>query len=159
MRILGIGDMAATQAKGEGLKTLALGSSVALTLYDPESAAAGMAHVALPSSQLDPKLGAKMPGYFADTAVPALLRLFMNLENVSLKRTLVKLTGAACLPNAHSDMDIGWRTAQALTARLADQGLTVAAQDLGKTMNRSVSMEIGDGSLLIYAPGRGMWSL
>ncbi len=67
MKILGVGELGATAEPGNGLKTLALGSCVALLVLDPVSHCVAMDHIALPESMVSPEKAKTLPGHFADT--------------------------------------------------------------------------------------------
>ena len=71
---LGIGEYGVVNKPGDIIKTHALGSCIAIIMLDPITRSIGMVHIALPESNVHKTRAEKLPGYFADTAVPALLR-------------------------------------------------------------------------------------
>ena len=68
--VVGVGDMKVSSDPEEVLVTYALGSCIALILYDPEKKAAGMLHYMLPLSKTSPEKAASNPAMFADTGIP-----------------------------------------------------------------------------------------
>src|SRR5262245_26678655 len=130
---LGIGDLAAAKGSGTFIQTLALGSCIALILHDFGSRSAGMAHVALPDSAISPAKALDLPGYFADTAVPALLRLLLERAGRgTLLKPVVKLVGGANIADSRNTFNIGSRNHEAVRRALEAQGLGVFQSDVGK---------------------------
>src|SRR5690606_5547237 len=69
-RVVGIGEFAIAHGGTDVLVTHALGSCVAVCIYDPEADVAGMLHVLLPDSRISPQRASEQPAAFADTGVP-----------------------------------------------------------------------------------------
>ena len=62
---LGIGEIGASNTRGDIIMTYGLGSCVAVVCLHPPSRSAGMAHIALPESRIKPDEAKRRPGYFA----------------------------------------------------------------------------------------------
>ena len=78
-------------ARGGGVLRTLLGSCVGLALYDTRLKVAGLGHIVLPAS-----LGrTELPGKFADTAVPAIVRQMHQLVNNQRLRPHAKIAGGA----------------------------------------------------------------
>ena len=93
---IGIGELKATKESGCGLKTMALGSCIAVVMMDPVQKAIGMVHVALPDSSIERVKALTQPGYFADTAIPALMMQMAGLgSDARGQGFIVKLIGGA----------------------------------------------------------------
>ena len=73
--MLGVGDYGATKEQGGIIRTMALGSCVAVMILDRGTRCVGMDHVALPESSVSPDRARQLPGYFADTGIPALIEI------------------------------------------------------------------------------------
>ncbi|MDH4225679.1 MAG: chemotaxis protein CheD, partial [Deltaproteobacteria bacterium] len=58
---------------------------MSVILLDSTTKTAGMVHIALPESEINPEKAKSMPGYFADTGVEALMEQ-MAREGVALNR-------------------------------------------------------------------------
>jgi chemotaxis protein CheD len=94
--ILGVGAVGVTKDPGSTLKTFALGSCVAVILFDPAQRAIGMAHIALPRSKTNPERAKQSPGYFADTGLELLFEQMATLGcDPGGKGMVVKLVGGA----------------------------------------------------------------
>ncbi len=88
--IIGIGEYTITDDINAVIKTYALSSCVALTVYDPIKKILGMVHIVLPSCEIMHNGGDINPAYYADTAVPMLINKVClgygcNKEGLELK--------------------------------------------------------------------------
>ncbi len=160
MTVLGVGDLGATGAPGEGLKTFALGSCVAVVLYDFRLKVAGMAHVALPASTTNASRAQALPGYFADSGVPALLNAMFSLRGSSDPKGLIaKIVGGASIMKVQTKFNIGQRNIEAVRKELMRKRLSPMAEDVGGVISRTVAIDVNTGMVLINSPGRGEWTL
>lgn len=155
--ILGLGDYAVSRTPGDHLKTFALGSCVAVVMYDPFIKAAGMIHVVLPEASLAPEKVPEKPGYFADTGLRALMKEMRQLG--SFGRILTKLVGGAQIADANFTFNIGKRNILAVKKNLWALHMGVLAEDLGGTFSRTVKIETDTGQVLVSNPSKGTWEL
>lgn len=158
--MLGVGEMAATRRPGVHLHASGLGSCVALVLFDQASKTVGMAHVALPYSQANESRGQKLPGYFADTGVPALLeRMAESGAARNVRNYVVKLVGGARVMDPERIFNIGQKNVEALRGLLRQHGLKPVAEEVGGSISRTVRVSVDNGaaSVSVSSPGRGTW--
>ena len=152
--------MAATREPGAALKTMALGSCVAIVMLDPATKSVGMAHIALPDSSINSEKRKVKPGYFADSAIPVLLDRMRDSGSFGNPRLMtIKIIGGANVLGSSMIFDIGNRNIAAIKSILASYGANVAAEDTGGNNSRTVSVDVDTGSILIYCPGLGQWSV
>ena len=78
-KTVGIGEWIVSSDPADIIKTYALGSCVAVLVYDSKVRVAGMIHVALPDSAVDPERAKSLPGYFADTGLPVMIEEMKRL--------------------------------------------------------------------------------
>lgn len=157
---LGIGDLAVESGRDGFIHTMALGSCLAVTLYDFASRSAAMAHVALPDSALSPDKARALPGYFADTAVATLLSLLREIAGRGNRiKPIVKVVGGASLVDPGGSFNIGVRNLAAVKQALESHGLGIYLADVGGNFSRNVSVEAYSGHVRIWSPGIGSWSL
>ncbi|AGW14370.1 chemotaxis protein CheD [Megalodesulfovibrio gigas] len=155
MIIIGVGEYSASRAPGDGLKTFALGSCVAVILYDAASQVAGMAHVALPDSSINRGKSGELPGYFADTAVPALLAAVRQANEGRLPPGLhARLAGGASILRGQEQFQIGKRNVAAVRTALAKFNVRISREEVGGSVSRTVSVDVQSGSISIFSPGR-----
>lgn len=160
MMVIGVGGIGVINGEHVGIKTFALGSCVAVMLYDPVSGFVGMVHVALPCSQTNLQRACAMPGYFADTGVDELLKQASKARSGKRsKGYVVKVCGGASIIKSNASFNIGERNCDAVIEHLARNGLRVSSSDLGGTISRTVSIEKGTGHVLVSSPGRSSWGL
>ncbi|MCB1184083.1 chemotaxis protein CheD [bacterium] len=152
---LGIGEFGMVNQPGDVIKTHALGSCVAIILLDPPTRTIGMVHVALPESKVHPERAQKLPGYFADTAIPALITLMQKAGAAqNLKKVVVKLTGGANVMDRNNTFNIGKRNVLAIKKGLWAQRMGAVAEDVGGSISRTVTVNTNDGKVLVTSPGR-----
>jgi chemotaxis protein CheD len=145
---VGIGDFHASGNPGEIIKTYALGSCVAVLMYDKVRRIAGMIHVALPESRLNEEKAETRPGYFADTGIPALLKAF-TAAGGDQRKAQIKIAGGASILDENRTFDIGRRNVIAIKRALWKYGLGVIAEDVGGKISRTVSIEVDTGTIMI----------
>lgn len=135
------------------LITYALGSCVALTMYDPVARIGGMLHYMLPDSSLDPAHSNENPFKFADTGIPRLLEDVCAL-GASKHRLVICAAGAAQIVDDHGVFEIGRRNYLAARRVLWRYGVLLTSEAVGGTDFRTVTLEIGTGRLLVQEAGR-----
>ncbi len=155
--VIGIGESAASNKAEDQMKTYALGSCVAIVILDPKSRTGGMAHIALPDSEIDQKKRENLPSYFADSGVPDLLSKMKAQGMGDLSKIIVKLIGGASVLNNDDHFQIGKRNVTALKKIFWDLNIPVAAEDVGKDYSRTVRMEMKTGKVFISSPDRKEW--
>lgn len=158
--MIGIGEIGATANPGEQLKTMALGSCVALILLDPGTHCVGMDHIALPESSASADKAKVLPGYFADTGVKALLdEMSKKGAGKDRRKYIVKLTGGANVMDTNNTFNIGKRNVLAIKKTLWQYGMGPRAEDVGGNISRTVSVDVNGGKVKITSPGRDEWEI
>lgn len=158
--LLGIGDYSVRNSPDTTIKTMALGSCIALIMYHPQSHTAGMTHIALPNSNLNPERGRQKPGYFSDSGVYALLSGMSRLTSEKNGSNLiVKMAGGAQTMDPDKYFNIGLRNIKMTRKILKKYGLKLTGEDTGGHISRSVSIDINTGKVEIWSPGRGRWNI
>ncbi|WP_051261347.1 chemotaxis protein CheD [Desulfovibrio inopinatus] len=155
-----IGNVAVSQSAGHHLQSVSLGSSVAVILYDALNKVAGLAHIALPDSNIKPSYTRHQPAFFADSGVPTLLgMLIQNSQRNAKTRIIAKIVGGASALYSSGAFDIGKRNVDAAKLILQRLGLSASAMDIGGNVNRSVSISVDTGKVHVSSPGRGCWEV
>jgi chemotaxis protein CheD len=156
---VGIGEIAVSRTPGDRVKTVALGSCVAVIVLDPIQHAVGMLHVALPDSSINQKRAGERPGMFADTGIPVLLSEMKKLGYNGNGNLIVKLAGGASIMDPNGTFNIGKRNILAIRKILWNHRLGAIAEDVGDSFSRSVSVSVDSGRVILSSPGRGEWEL
>ncbi len=154
-----VGEYAASKTPGEIVKTLALGSCVAVVILDAKNKSVGLLHVALPESSINKKRAEEKPGMFADTGIPKLLEEMKKLGHDGKNRLIVKLAGGASIMDPNNTFRIGKRNVLAIRKILWRFHLGAIAEDVGGNISRSVAIDMNTGKVIISSPGRGEWEL
>lgn len=158
--MIGVGDYGASNAAGESVKTMALGSCVAVVILHPPTRTVGMVHVALPESTTNLDRAKERPGYFADTGIPALLKRMAEMtKNPSNKGYIVKMTGGAKVMDPNNLFNIGDRNVLAIKKNLWKYGMGPVAEDTGGQISRTVEVFVETGKIVISSPGRNNWEI
>jgi len=155
---VGVGEYATTQGETGFMKTLALGSCVAVIVLDPDHRCLGLLHVALPDSTINQKRALERPGMFADTGIAKLLES-LEAHGYEGGQLTVKLAGGASIMDPNHTFDIGNRNVLAIRKCLWKHKLGSIAEDVGGNISRSVSIDLGGRTVVVSSPGRGEWVL
>lgn len=150
--VVGVGDMGVSNNTSITLSTYALGSCVGVMAYDPVSRVGGLLHFMLPESTIAPDKAAAQPAMFADTGLPLLFRALLGLK-AERSRLRIFVAGGANVLGANSDnFKIGERNLRATAGWLSANGFSVLHNDVSGTVNRTVHLEIGTGSIKLKTP-------
>jgi chemotaxis protein CheD len=149
--VIGVGDMSVANNPIITLSTYALGSCVAVVVYDPAVKAGGLLHLMLPESKISAEKAAAQPAMFADTGLPLLFRSLLGLR-ADRSRLRLFVAGGACIMCANDTFKIGERNTRAVRDHLAANGYPVRQWAVGGTINRTVHLEIGTGNVTLKTP-------
>lgn len=148
--VVGIGDLAVSDRMEDVLVTYALGSCVAVCLYDPASRVAALLHFLLPEASINERRAAEQPAAFGDTGVPLLLQTAARY-GLRKERSVVRLVGGADIGGLPSNaLKTGHRNVLAARTVLWRHGLFIESQDVGGMSARTVHLAVRDGRVQIF---------
>ena len=149
--VIGVGDMAVSNNTQVILSTYALGSCVGVVAYDPIVKAGGILHLMLPDSTISPEKAARQPAMFADTG---LVNFFRALAGLKAERARLRLfvAGGASVISGSDPFKIGERNRQVTFDFLAKNGYGVGHAEVGGTINRTIHLEMGSGTVTLKTP-------
>jgi chemotaxis protein CheD len=152
--IVGIGEYAVSNNADALIVTHALGSCIAVCLWDPDARVGGLLHVLLPDSRINETRAEVQPAAFADTGVPLLFRAAYEF-GVDKKRCRVRLIGGADMGglNSGSDGAVGKRNLLAVRKVLWRNGIFIERELVGGHEARSVAMAIREGRIHVTSGG------
>lgn len=155
---VGIGELAVSANPDDVLTTIALGSCVAVCLFDPVVRVGGLLHFLLPESKLNADRARTQPAAFADTGIAALFHAAYAL-GAQKKRCRVRLVGgaeiAATSTNGTDDVfQVGRRNVLAARAVLWRNGTLINRELVGGTSARTITMAVADGRVAVKSDGR-----
>ena len=150
--VVGISDLKCSNQPKDVIITYALGSCIAVVIYDPMVRVGGMLHFMLPDSTLDKIKAASAPAMFADTGVPLLFKSCYQL-GAEKKRLIVKIAGGASILNDADYFRIGQKNITAMRKIFWKNNVLINAEDTGKNCNRTVKLQLADGKCFVRSSG------
>jgi chemotaxis protein CheD len=150
--VVGIGEGGISRDPDSALVTYALGSCIAVMLYDPVAKVGGMVHYMLPESSMSAEKSQARPCMFADTGIPHVLRATLA-QGADKRRLIIFAAGGAQVMDDNGVFNIGKRNCLALRKALWKSGLVTHAEETGGTQARTVRMEVGTGRVWLHTPG------
>jgi len=150
--IVGISDFQCSNKPEDVLVTYALGSCIAVVIYDPVATVGGLLHFMLPESALDEKKAAETPAMFADTGIPLLFKSCYRL-GAEKKRLKVKVVGGASILNDANYFRIGQKNITAMRKIFWKNNVLIDAEDTGSSCNRTVRLQLADGKCYVKTSG------
>ncbi len=151
---VGLGEVKVTTDSSMYLACFGLGSCICLCAYDPVAKVAGMAHIVLPESK---STGKDMTATkYADIAIPVLFEEMIKSGSVK-SNLVIKLAGGAQMiqaPGFASILDMGTRNLETTRKILKNEGLRIAAEDIGGSQGRSVWLSVITGEVAIRTAGK-----
>lgn len=148
--VIGIGELAVSDRPGDVIVTHALGSCIAVCIYDPLSGIGGMLHFLLPEARINPERAKQQPAVFADTGIPLLFQAAFD-RGLKKQRAIVHLVGGAEMTqSAGAAFGTGRRNLLAAKNLLWRNGVFVAGMEVGGTGARTLHLSVSNGRLEIF---------
>jgi chemotaxis protein CheD len=132
--------------------TYALGSCIAVVVYDPVRIAGGMIHYMLPLSETSPEKARERPAMFADTGIPLLFQTMYQL-GCRKQDLVVKVAGGGALYDDKGLFNIGKRNYTILRKMFWKSGVIIHAEDVGGAKSRTTRLHIGSGRCTVSSQG------
>ena len=151
--MVGVADMKVSKQPEQVLVTHALGSCIAVAIYDPVARVGGILHYMLPDSSLDQAKGRENPYMFADTGLPCLFRECYRLGAYK-SRLLVKAAGGSQVLGRQEHFQIGRRNYAALRKIFLKNNVLIDKENVGGTKARTLFLEIATGNVWIKVMGQ-----
>ena len=138
--------------KEDRLVTLALGSCLGLTVYDPVMQMGALLQAMLPFSKINVSKAAINPFMFVDTGVPALFES-LHVQGMRQENMVVKAVGCGNPMGEKEVFKIGERNYLVLQEVLLKEGIRLVGEDVGGTASRTVQLDVATGQTLISSNG------
>lgn len=151
--VVGVGDCKITSDPAAELITYALGSCIAVAIWDPVARVAGLLHFMLPDSSVDRNgSGRDAPYRYADTGTPLLFRTAYE-RGAEKRRLVVRIAGGAAVFDDGGIFNIGQRNLAALRKILWKAGVLVQGEEVGGSVSRTVRLQNTDGKMTVRCAG------
>lgn len=147
--IIGIGEYAISDDIKDELKTFALSSCVALTVYSPIKKVLGMVHIALPNSGIMQNRVIAKPTYYADTAIPLLIDKICWEHGCTKNELQLKLFGGANSIRKDDVFKVGIKNIEMTKAVLSQMNLSLCYIDIGGNIARSITADVATGTVKV----------
>jgi chemotaxis protein CheD len=155
MTAVNFAEMKISTNPAETLVAFSIGSGIGLTVFDPVTGIGGILSYILPDSTgargVDPEKAHLM---FADTGIP----FFMDaiFEHGACQNNMkIVIAGGAHILDQPGEFNIGQKNVEALKTCLNRYDLQICHEDIGGTLSRTLSLEIGSGLSCIKIFGQG----
>lgn len=139
----------------EMMKAVRVATGIVVVMSDVSTGIAGMAHMALPDSNLVSSIG-ESPLKFVDTGLPTFLK-DMKAKGATFTNCRTRIIGGAQLFNfgggGGNILNIGTRNAITARTILTREGIQVEKTETGGNKPRTILFEVASGLVQVYFPG------
>ncbi|MCK9273929.1 MAG: chemotaxis protein CheD [Syntrophales bacterium] len=142
--LIGVADFRVSRNFDDLLITYALGSCIAVTVFDAKAKVGGLLHFMLADSSLDKQKAAIRPAMFADTGIPLLFKCCYQM-GAEKRRIRVKVAGGASIMDKENHFQIGQKNITAVRKIFWKNKVFVDGEDTGGDFNRTVRLDIATG--------------
>jgi len=146
--VVGIGEFSVSGSRSETIVTHALGSCIAVCIWDATAVVGGMLHFLLPDAAVNPTRARAQPAAFANTGLPLFFQAAYAL-GLEKKRCRVRLVGGAEIAGlgGANSLNVGKRNLLAARNILWRNGLLIEAEATGGSIARTVALHLRDGKI------------
>lgn len=157
---LPLGALEITRVQSASYTIPNVGSSLVIVLYDKTTKTAGLAHIALPDSNLQGAGGAlddpTNPAKFVDLGLPRLLHQF-EAKGGQKSTTSARLVGGSQLFNfgggLGNPLNVGSRNAITARTLLTRAGISTEKADIGGNKGRNIRFEMAENKIYVSLVG------
>lgn len=147
-KVIGVGEYVVSDDVEDVLKIYGLGSCIGLVMYCPDAHVLGVAHILLPSSQINLELGKISPAYFVDTGIDAMLKSICTDYGCLKQNIITYIYGGAEASRSGDDMfNIGSRNIDSAKQKLREHQLKFKECDTGGKFSRTIEVKVIDGAV------------
>jgi chemotaxis protein CheD len=150
--VVGIGDCKWTRSPDISLTAYALGSCVALAVYDPIVRIGGLLHLMLPGRRPEIASDGSNLFMFAESGVPILIDETLRL-GAHKQRLLIGIAGGAKIMDQSSMFEIGSRNLAMVESILRARNLATTGRSVGGEVPRTAGLDIGKGRFWVLENG------
>ena len=138
------------------LRSVGIGSCIAVMLYDRDTTIGGLAHIMLPC--VEEALNKDHPARFTDVAIGMMIDE-MKRHGANIQDVRAKIFGGANMfpeiISSDSTMNIGERNISAVREELEKQNIEIIAEEVGDNIGRTVLFDTSDGSVVVKTAHNG----
>ena len=146
--IVGVADCHVSNDVSSVLVTYALGSCIAVAIYDPVARVGGLLHFMLPEASPDAAQTGKSPYMFADSGIPMMFREAYE-KGAQKRRLRVRVAGGARIMDEENVFNIGQRNCLAMRRIFWKAGVMMDAEETGGKTARTMRFEMASGRIFL----------
>jgi chemotaxis protein CheD len=150
--VVGMADLVVLRRQDAFLCSQPLGAGLGVGIHDPATGVGGLLHSLLPEAAGDPPRAAARPAMFLDAGLAELIKRAGEL-GARRENLLVYAAGGGRILDDTKYFDIGRRNCDMLLRWLAENGLQLAAGDLGGLVNRVLQLNPVTGEVRVKESG------
>jgi chemotaxis protein CheD len=149
--VIGVADCHVTSDTSNVLVTYALGSCIAVAIYDPIARVGGLLHFMLPEAPAGAAQAGKSPYMFADSGIPMMFREAYE-QGAQKRRLRVCVAGGAQIMDEQGVFGIGQQNRLAVRKIFWRAGVIVDAEETGGKSARTMRFEMASGRIYLQSP-------
>ena len=150
--VVNISDMKFSKRAEDVLVTFSLGSCLGVTAYDNVAGVGGLLHALLPTASVSPEKAKTNPYMFVTSGVANMVKILFRL-GAKRENLVFKVAGGADM-RGDTLFQTGSRNLQALLNLLEKNRITIAAQDVGGSIPRTMSLHMDTGRVMVRTFGK-----
>ncbi len=151
--LVGIAQLAISDAPGHVLVAPNLGSCLGIAAYDPKKRVGGLIHCLLPFSQSNKEKAEAEPYTYVDTGVVLLLSELIK-RGCSKSDLIIVVAGGSNINDENNVFEIGKKNYTILRKILWKNNLLIKAEHVGDKISRTLSLYIENGDVWLRAAGQ-----
>lgn len=155
--VVSVADCRCSSDPAQSLITYALGSCIAVGIYDPLVKAGGMLHFMLPDSAADRVKAGKNPAMFGDTGIAQLVDRMKRMGG-DPRRFKIRIAGGAQMLEREDMFHIGKRNYLAARKSLWKLGLMLEMEAVGGNQSRNLGLDLANGEFWVHTNDRALLS-
>ena len=145
--VIDVGQYIISKSIEDSFKIYGLSSCIGLVIYCESLKVLGVAHILLPSSNLNPELSKISPAYFADTGVTALINEISSKYSCKKENIVACIYGGADAKSNNDIFNIGTRNVAAVKSKLYEHNVTLKTAHTGGKLSRTLSVDVKTGKV------------
>lgn len=155
LQVVEVGDLRVSTQKGNFLGTFALGSCIAIAIYDPFVKLGGLLHFMLPEASIDPERSKSNAATFGDTGFKLMLDRLESLGGKTRRYKAYMIGGAQPLASGGSStFAIGKRNLLQARKMLWNADIQITGDESGGNASRTVYLDLDTGEVSVRTPDR-----
>lgn len=144
--VVGVSDMKLSSNTEDTIVTFALGSCIAIAIYDSVAKIGGILHYMLPDSSIEKNKAKNNRYIFGDTGIPSFFREAYHL-GAEKRRLKVIMAGGASVLDINDNFNVGEKNIDIARRLFAKNRIYLSNEDVGGEISRTLYLRMSDGEI------------